>query len=74
MVVDEMLGVVNEVPVPNETPPVEAAYQLMFPAEDVALKVMVPVPQRAPGVVPVIIGIVGILTVAVAVLGQPPVL
>ena len=40
----------------------EAAYQLMVPAEAVAPKVTVPVPQTEPGVVPVIVGI--LLTVA----------
>ena len=42
---------------PNELPPVEAAYQLMVPAEAVAPKVTVPVPHTEPGVVPVIVGI-----------------
>ena len=49
-------------PVPSELPPVEAAYQLMVPAEAVAPRVTVPVPQTEPGVVPVIVGI--LLTVA----------
>ena len=57
-----MDGVVNEVPVPNEAPPVDAAYQLIVPADAVAPNVTVPVPQTDPGVVPVIVGIV--LTVA----------
>jgi len=52
-----MLGVVKEAPVPKEDPPEEAAYQLMVPAEAVALKVTVPVPHRLFGVVPVIVGI-----------------
>ena len=69
-----MLGVVNEVPVPNEVPPVEAAYQLIVPAEAVAPRSTVPSPQREPGVVPVIVGIVftvAITSVLVAVV-QPP--
>ena len=53
---EEILGVVNEVPVPREDPPVEAAYQLIMPELDVAPKVTVPVPQRLPGVVDVIVG------------------
>ena len=58
-----ILGVVNEVPVPSDVPPVEAAYQLMVPAEANAPSVTVPVPQTEPGVVPVIVGIA--LTVAI---------
>ena len=58
-----MDGVVNDVPVPSDDPPVDPAYQLIVPAEAVAPRVTVPVPQRVPGVVPVIVGIV--LTVAV---------
>ena len=46
--------VVKEVPVPRDDPPVNAAYQLIVPADDVAPKVTVPVPQREPPVVPVI--------------------
>ena len=57
-----MLGVVNEVPVPNELPPVEAAYQLMVPADEDAPKTTVPVPHLEAGVVPVMVGTV--LTVA----------
>ena len=52
----EILGVVNEMPVPREDPPVEAAYQLIMPELAVAPKVTVPVPQRLPGVVDVIVG------------------
>jgi len=58
-----MVGVVKEVPVPNDEPPVDAAYQLIVPAEVVAPNVTVPVPQQEPGVVPVIVGMA--LTVAV---------
>ena len=46
----------NEVPVPRLVPPVEAAYQLIIPAEAVAPRVAVPVPQMLTGVVPVIVG------------------
>jgi hypothetical protein len=58
-----MDGVVKDVPVPNEDPPDDAAYQLIVPAEAVAPRITVPVPQRDAEVVPVIVGIV--LTVAV---------
>ena len=53
---EEILGVVNEVPVTREDPPVEAAYQLIMPELDVAPSVTVPVPQRLPGVVDVMVG------------------
>ena len=53
---EEILGVVNEVPVPREDPPVEAAYQLIMPELAVAPNVTVPVPQRLPGVVDVMVG------------------
>ena len=52
----------NEAPVPRLVPPVAAAYQFIVPAEAVAPRVTVPVPQVLPGVVPVIVGTV--LTVA----------
>ena len=51
MVVEEIECDVNVVPVPREAPPVEAAYQLMVPAEAVAPSVTVPVLQRLAGVV-----------------------
>ena len=57
-----MDGVVKDVPVPSEPPPVGPAYQLIVPADAVAPNVTVPVPQTEPGVVPVIVGMV--LTVA----------
>ena len=50
-----MGGVVNEVPVPNDEPPVDVAYQLIVPPEAVAPKVTVPIPQTDPGVVPVMV-------------------
>jgi hypothetical protein len=51
-----MDGVVNEFPEPNDAPPVEAAYQLIVPAEAVAPMVTVPVPQFAPGVLEEMVG------------------
>lgn len=63
MVVDEIFGVVKLLPVPRLVPPVEAAYQLIVPAEAVAPSKIVPEPQTLPSVVPVIVGIV--FTVAV---------
>ncbi len=56
MVVLDILGVINEVPEPNEVPPVKAAYQFNVPALAVAPKVTVPVPQTEPGVVPLTVG------------------
>jgi hypothetical protein len=53
----EILGVVKLVPVPKLVPPVAAEYQLMVPADAVAPRVTVPVPQRLLGVVPDIVGI-----------------
>ena len=58
-----MLGVVNEVPVPTKVPPVKASYQLIVPADEVAPKFTVPVPQTDPGVVPVMVGIPATVTV-----------
>ena len=57
-----MAGVVNEVPVPIDAPPVEAAYQFIVPAEDVAPRVTVPASHLAAGLVVKIEGVV--LTVA----------
>ena len=61
MVLD-ILGVVNDVPVPNDEPPVTATNQFNVPALAVAPKVTVPVPQTEPGVVPDTVG--NALTVA----------
>ena len=58
-----MLGVVKLVPVPRLDPPVAAAYQLIVPADAVAPKVTVPVPQTLPGVVLLIVG--AVFTVAI---------
>lgn len=41
----EILGVVNDTPVPSDGPPVDAAYQLIVPALAAAPNVTVPVPQ-----------------------------
>ena len=60
-----MLGVVKEVPVCKEDPPLAAAYQSIVPADAVALRVTVPASQTAPLVVPVIVGAVEV-TVTVA--------
>ena len=62
MVFAEMEGEVYVAPVPSNAPPVEAAYQLIVPAEVIAARLTVPVPQRLAGVVPEMAGIV--LTVA----------
>ena len=61
--VEEILGVVKLVPVPSDDPPLEAAYQLIIPAEAVAPKVTVPVPHLELGVVPVIVGVVFMVAV-----------
>ena len=46
VVVAEIEGVVNELPVPSAVPPEDAANQLITPALAVADNVTVPVPQR----------------------------
>ena len=58
VVVVEIEGVVNVVPVPNEGSPVLFAYQLIIPAEAVAPRLTVPASHLAAGVVPVIDGVV----------------
>ena len=63
LVVDEIEGVVKEVPVPSDAPPVAAAYQLIVPADAVAERVTVPVPQFEPGVEAVMVGIALIVAV-----------
>ena len=63
-----MPGVVYDVPVPREVPPVEAAYQLMVPALAVAPKLTVPASQREAGVVPEMVG-VAVTVATTAVLG-----
>ena len=62
-----MIGVVNEVPVPNEVPPVGNSYQFIVPAEAIAPSVTVPVSQREFGVVDVIVGM-GFMVATIAVL------
>ena len=64
----EILGVVNEVPVPKELPPVDAAYQLIVPPL-AAPSVNVPASQRAAGVVPVMVGVI-IIVATTAILGE----
>lgn len=54
---------VKLIPVPRELPPVEAAYQLIVPADAVAPKLTVPVPHLEAGVELLIVGIT--FTVAV---------
>ena len=56
MVLD-ILGVVNDVPLPKLVPPVAALYQFNVPALAVAPKVTVPVEHLAAGVVPDTVGI-----------------
>ena len=51
------VGVVKLVPVPNELPPLDAAYQLIVPALAVAPSDTVPLPHIDAGVVAVIVGI-----------------
>src|SRR5450759_1568014 len=58
-----MLPVVYDVPVANDDPPVNAAYQLTVPAVALAPKVTVPASQRAAGVVDEMAGVV--FTVAI---------
>ena len=58
----EILGVIKNIPVPNEAPPVESEYQFNMPALPVAPNDTLPVSQREP---PVVLNTVGvILTVA----------
>jgi hypothetical protein len=69
-----MLGVVKEVPVPSDAPPVEAAYQSIVPAEAAAPNTTVPIPHREPGVVPVIVGMAFMVATTAVLLAvvQPP--
>jgi hypothetical protein len=64
VVVDDILGVVYDVPVPCDVPPLDAVYQLIVPADAVAPNVTVPVPHREFGVVPVIVGVAFTVTVS----------
>ena len=56
-----MEGVVKEVPLPRIDPPLAAAYQLRVPAEAVAPRLTVPVPQREAGLVAVTVGMLFIV-------------
>jgi hypothetical protein len=67
--VEEILGVVKEVPVARLEPPVADAYQLMVPADADAPRVTVPVPHTLPGEVDVIDGTVFTARVYVSVAG-----
>ncbi len=62
----DILGVVNDVPLPKLVPPVAALYQFNVPALAVAPNVTVPLPQTEPGVVPDTVG--KALTVAITAL------
>jgi hypothetical protein len=57
-----MEGVVKDVPVPIADPPEAAVYHSMVPPVLVAAKETVPLPQRLPGVVEVIVGAVPMVT------------
>ena len=61
------VGVVYDVPVPKEDPPLDAAYQFKVPALAVAPKFTVPASQREAGAVLETLGIelTSIVTVAV---------
>ena len=48
---DEIPGVVNDVPVPKDEPPDKAAYQFNMPALAVAPIITVPVSHREPVIV-----------------------
>ena len=62
-----MEGVVKDVPVPNEVPPVKVAYQLTVPADTVAPRTTVPGPQCPPETKPLMLGI-GLTVAVIAVL------
>ena len=47
--VTAITGVVNDVPVPRDTPPAGDAYQSIIPADGVAPRVTVPAPQIESG-------------------------
>lgn len=51
-------GVVKDVPVPNEVPPLATSYQLIVPALAAAASTTVPASQREAGVVDVMVGVV----------------
>ncbi len=71
--VEEIEGVVNDVPVPKLDPPEEAAYQLRVavPLEAVAPKLKVPAPQREAGVEEAMVGTaLTVATTAVRLAGE----
>ena len=51
-----MLGVEKLVPVPNDAPPLAAAYQFNTPEAAVAPIAILPVPHKEPGVVAEMVG------------------
>ena len=57
---------VKPVPVPSDEPPVESGYQLIVPMLVIAPKSTVPVSQREPSVMLVMVGIVLIVAVTAA--------
>jgi hypothetical protein len=65
-----MLDVVKLVPVPNELPPLNPAYQLIVPPLAVAPNVTVPVLHLDAGVVPVMLGIGLTVIVALALVAE----
>ena len=69
---DDILGVVNELPLPNDEPPKFEEYQSIVPAFAVAPKVTVPASQLKPDVTPDIAGLGFIVMVIVEVLEHPP--
>ena len=62
-----MLGVVKDVPVPREEPPVELAYQLIIPELALAPKTTVPFPHLPFGLVVT----VGTLFIVIIVVEDP---
>ena len=76
MLIDVIVQLAPDALVPNELPPVDAAYQSMVaPALAVALKTIAPVPHLLFGVVAVIVGaaLTVIVPVAFIAVPQPPV-
>lgn len=67
MVEFDIVGVVNEFPVPKMVPPFEEAYQFKVPALPEAPKTTVPASHLEPGVTEVIVG-VGLIVATIAVL------
>lgn len=59
----------NELPVPNEVPPIGMLYQLIVPLEALASSVTVPASQRDAGDVEVIVGIVFMVAVIAVLVG-----